>query len=130
MADEWARDIALPFRFDADCDLVQETDHEVVDHALNIIAFTPNGTVILFNEMGCALEASVFEMMDEETRLIIDTSLRTAFESQEPRIYLDKEMVFDESPDEKTLFIIVPYKIKVNGELTATKFIVPRLLNR
>lgn len=122
----WARDVSFPFRFTEDCNLELDEDEAVVEQALNLISFIPKGTIILFSVMGSALEISVFDQLDEETELLIDTSMREAFEELEPRVFLDKEFVFDQSPDEQKIIVIVPYHIKVTGRLTANRFTIAR----
>lgn len=124
----YARDFSFPFQFNEDCDLLMDEDQEIIDQALQLITFIPQGSIRLFPEMGSSAQLAVFDPLDEETTLIFDTSLRNAFESLEPRVFLDKEFVFDESADEQKLVVIVPYKIKVNGDTTASRFVIDRPL--
>ena len=123
---KWARDIGFPFRFTEDCNLVLDEDEAIIDQALQLITFVKKGTVILFNVFGSAVEVSVFDPLDDATELVIDTSLRLAFEELEPRVFLEREFTFDQTADELKLIIIAPYKIKVTGKLTSSRFIVDR----
>jgi phage baseplate assembly protein W len=126
---KYARDVSFPLRFDEDCDLFLDENEAIIDQSIQLIAFTNKGNVILTEDFGSSINLSVFDPLDTETELIIDTSLRQAFEANEPRVFLDKEFVFDESADESTLIIMVPYRIKVNGKLAASRIITDRPLN-
>lgn len=125
----YARDISFPLQFTEDCDLYMDEDQEVIDQSLQLITFIPQGSFRLFFNMGSVIQLAVFDPLDEEATLILDTSLRNAFETLEPRVFLDKEFTFDESADELKLLVIVPYKIKVTGELAASKFVILRPLS-
>lgn len=122
----YARDISFPLRFGEECDLLMDEDQEVIDQAITLITFIPSGSIILFPQMGSAAQLILFDQLDETSQLIMDTALRNSLESLEPRIMLDKELVFDESADEKKLICLVPYRIKVNGELTAIRMVIDR----
>lgn len=124
----FAADVGVPFRFSEDCDLYVDEDEAIIDQALNLITFTPQGTVPLASTFGSQAELSVFDQLDSSTELILDTSLRNAFESQEPRAVLDKEFKFDESADQKKLVVIVPYRVSVTGKLFATRLVIGKLL--
>lgn len=124
----YARDVSLPMQFDADCDLLLDEDQEVIEQSLQLLTFIPQGSFRLFPDLGSAAQLAVFDPLDEETTLIFDTSLRNAFETLEPRVFLDKEFTFDETADEQKLVVIVPYKIKVTGDLAASRFVIPRPL--
>jgi hypothetical protein len=123
---KYARDISMPFQFDAECDLLMDEDQEVIDQSMNLITFIRSGVIRLFPTMGSGAMAAVFDQLDIYAETILDTSLRTAFEAQDPRVFLDKQFIFDETPDEGKVIIVVPYKIKVNGQLTATKLVIDR----
>lgn len=125
----YARDISFPLRFGEDCDLLMDEDQEIIDQSLQLITMVPSSTIRLFPQFGSAVSSSVFDPLDEETELIIDTSMRTAFEALEPRVFLDREFTFDQTPDESKLIVIVPYSIKITGALAATKFVIDRPLN-
>ena len=125
---KYARDISLPFRFDEDCDLAVDEDEAIIDQSVHVIAFTKKGSVILTESLGSSLEFSVFDPLSSESELVIDTSLRQAFELNEPRVFLDKEFTFDESADESTLFVLIPYRIKITGKLSASRIVIPRPL--
>lgn len=122
----YARDIAFPFQFNEDCDLRMDEDNEVIEQALQLLTFIKKGSVRLHGTIGSEIKLALFDTLDEETELIIDASLRAAFEENERRIILDKEFVFDQSADESTLFVIVPYRVVITGLSTATKLIVER----
>lgn len=122
----YARDISMPFRFNEECDILMDEDQEVIDQALILITFIPAGLIRLFPEMGSGAHLVLFDQLDDESTIILDTALRNAFESLEPRVFLDREFIFDESPDQLKIITIVPYKIKVTGELSATRLVVPR----
>ncbi len=122
----YARDVGYPFRFDADCDLALDEDENVIDQALILITFTPAGSVILFLELGCDIDFSVFDPLEPATQLAIDTSLRMAFEKLEPRVFLDREFIFDEIPDANELLVVVPYMIKNTNQMWNTRLTIPR----
>lgn len=126
---KYARDISFPMQFTEDCDLYMDEDQDIIEQSLQLITFIPQGSFRLFPNLGSVAELAVFDPLDEETTLIFDTSLRNAFETLEPRVFLDKEFTFDESADESKLVVIIPYKIKVTGELAASRFIIPRPLS-
>lgn len=122
----YARDVALPLKFDEDCNLTLDENEAIIDQAIHIIAFTRAGAIPLFITMGSEAQLGLFEPNDETTQLAIDSSLRIAFEQNESRVYLDREFVFDETADGTSLMIIIPYTIIVNGKLVTSRFIVPR----
>lgn len=124
--DKYTRDVSFPLRFDEDADLALDEDEAVIEQALQIIAFTPRGSVILTETLGSNMQLDVFEQLDEATELSIDSSLRRAFEENEPRVFLDREFQFDESPDEHKLIVIAPYTIIVTGQLAVSRFIIQR----
>lgn len=126
---KYARDISFPLQFNEDGDLLMDENQEIIDQALQLITFIPQGSFRLNPAMGSTVRLAVFDLLDQETELIIDTSMRNAFETLEPRVFLDKEFTFDESADESKLVVIVPYKIKVTGELSASRFVIPRPLS-
>jgi phage baseplate assembly protein W len=127
MIDEnYARDISWPLRFDEDCDLAVDEDREVIDQALHLLAFIRRGEVPLTETFGSALEDSIFDFLDDATELAIDSSLRRAYEANEPRVFLDREFLFDESPDERKLVIIIPFRIVVTGEAATSRIVVSR----
>lgn len=126
---KYARDLSFPLRFTEDCDVLMDENQEIIDQSLQLITFIPQGSFRLFPDLGSAAQLGVFDPLDEETTLIFDTSLRSAFETLEPRVFLDKEFTFDETPDESKLVVIVPYKIKVTGALSASRFVIPRPLS-
>jgi len=126
---KYARDISFPLRFNDDCDLLMDEDQEVIDQALQLITFIPQGSIRLTPQFGSAILLSVFDQLDDETELIIDTSLRNAFETLEPRVFIDKEFIFDQSADERKLIVVVPYRIKVTGDLSASRFVIDRPLS-
>lgn len=123
---KYARDVSLPFRFTEDADIWLDEDQEVLDQALNLIAFTPQGTIPLAYELGTFLLFSVFDPLDPPTRLAIDTSLRKAFERLEPRVVLNDQFIFDETPDENKLIVIVPYHVAATGLRTVARFVISR----
>lgn len=124
----YTRDISFPFRFNEDCDLLMDENEELIEQALNLITFIRSGTIRLFQSLGSSVALALFDQLDAETELIIDTSLRNAFETNEPRILIDKEMTFDQTPDERKLIVIVPYRIKITAKLAATKLVIDRPL--
>ena len=123
---KWARDVSFPFQFLDDCDLVQDENEEVVDQALILITFTRNGVVLLTSNFGSALTSSVFDQLDDVTELEIDSTLRRAFETQEPRVFLDREFIFDETAGANKLIVLVPYRIVVTGKYTVARLVIPR----
>ncbi len=122
----YARDISLPFRFDSDCDLAVDEDEDVLEQAIILIAFTPTGTIILDVNFGTDFTISVFDPLDEETQLQIDTSLRMSIEEHEPRIFFDKEFIFDELADSNELLVIVPFVIKNTNQRWSSRLTIPR----
>lgn len=125
----YARDLYFPLTFTDDCDLLMDEDVAVIDQSLQFITFIRQGTIRLFPEMGSYADRAVFDQLDEETELLIDSSLRSAFEALEPRVVLDKEFAFDETADEERIVVLVPYTIKVNGKLASSRFVIPRNLS-
>ncbi len=126
---KYTRDLSFPMQYNEECDTLLDEDEEVIEQSLQLITFTNRGTVLLFDGFGSTIQPSVFDPLDDTTQLAIDTSMRTSFEINEERVFIDKEFSFDETPDENKLVIIIPYKIKVTGRLTASRFIIPRPLN-
>jgi phage baseplate assembly protein W len=122
----YARDVSFPMRFDEDCDLFMDEDELLIDQSLQIIAFLPNGTVILFRDMGSGVEASVFDPSDRLTELVIDTSLRTAIESLEKRVTLDRDFVFDSTPDELKVVVAVPFRVAATGKLFTSRIVIAK----
>jgi len=122
----YARDVSFPIRFTEECDVLLDEDQEVIEQALQMITFISSGSVRLYPQFGSAAHLVVFDQLDEGSSIILDTSLRTAFESLESRVILDKEFIVDESADELKFIVIVPYRIRVTGELAATRLVIDR----
>ncbi len=117
----YATDIAFPFRFTEDCDLQQDIDSQLINQSVMIIGMTPTGTVPLDRYLGNEAANLVFDPLDDETMLAVDTSLRNAFARNESRIYLDKEFTFDEDTSGSKVIVTIPYRIVITNELMTTR---------
>lgn len=122
----YARNVSLPLRFDASADLALDTDEELIDQAIQLVVFTLTGSFPLFTDFGSTTIANVFDPLDNATQLQFDNSIRNGLTNHEPRVFLDKEFIFDERRDQNELIVIVPFKIKVTGRLAASRVIIPR----
>jgi len=122
----FARDISFPLRFDSECNLATDEDEEVVEQALNLITFLPQGTLPLFPDMGSTAVLTVFDPLDAGSKLSLDTSIRMAVSRLEPRVVLDKEFTIEESADELKIIAIIPYRIIVNNKSGAVRLTIPR----
>ncbi|MCG8436003.1 MAG: hypothetical protein MJA83_18440 [Gammaproteobacteria bacterium] len=122
----FARNISYPMRFTQDADLFLDENEEVIDQSLFIIVFTRSGFFLLTPELGNQIEANVFDPLDSESTLQMDTSLRNGIEANDPRVFIDREFEFDETTDSLGVTILIPYTIVLTGESVASKFIVPR----
>jgi phage baseplate assembly protein W len=123
----YARDISFPMTFTEDCDLFIDENEQIINQALVLIVRTPKGTSVLFGDFGTDLMISLFDPNDDETQLLIDTSLRNSIELLEPRIFLDKDFVFDESTDGSKIIVLIPYKIIITGQSLVSRFIYRNL---
>lgn len=120
---QYENNIAYPFRFTEDCDLVTQTDSDVIKSYLKVLISVSRGTVPLTVYFGTALELSVFEAMTEEDQLSLDSSIRSAIQNNlGDKVRIDQEIIFDELASYDGYSVLIPITIIANGEATYVKY--------
>lgn len=122
-------DVAMPFQFTEDCNIALDVNERLVDQGVKLAVQVMQGSIPLFSSFGSQVPASIFDPLDDETELVIDSSIRNSINNNEPRAYLDQSILFDQSADESRLVITIPYRIVITGELTATKLTLRKVVS-
>ena len=122
----FAKNIAFPLQFTDDGDLVLEEDESVINQSLALVALSSKGSIPLFPDFGSEFLNNVFEPFSQAANIVMDTALRNSLEQQEPRIVIDRQILFDEKANSSTLVIVIPYRVKPTGKLASSRLVVDR----
>lgn len=96
-----------------------------IEESLRIIFTTALGEIIMNPLFGCALEDSVFEVMNTSRISYLETLIRTAIIYHEPRIDADQVTV---EPDHNAGILLIGVGYKVRGANSRFNFVYPYYL--
>lgn len=97
-----------------------------IEESLRIIFTTALGERIMNPLFGCALEDSVFEVMNTSRISFIENLIRTAIIYHEPRIDADQVTV---EPDHNAGILLIGIGYKVRGANSRFNFVYPYYLS-
>lgn len=118
-------DIANPFQWTEDGDLLLQVDHDVIEQSINLILFFAFRAFLMQPTFGSDFLMMVFDPLDQLSQIQMDTAIRKALTAQEPRIVLAKSLVFKDNPEDSERIILVPHVVKVTGAQAQTEVVVP-----
>jgi hypothetical protein len=98
-----------------------------IEESLRIIFTTALNERIMNPQFGCALDDSVFDVMNTSRLSYLENLIRTAIIYHEPRIDADQVTV---EPDHNNGILHIAVSYKVRGANSRFNFVYPYYLNR
>lgn len=113
MAEDFlGRGWAFPVYADAAGDVRTAADTEAVEESIRLIIATSKGERVMRPEFGCGIHDHVFDVVDANTRSLVETSVEEALREFEPRIEVEDVTTSTDDLSEGVLLVEIRYRIR------------------
>ncbi len=102
----------FPVDIDSSGKIEESSYEEDIKEAIWIILSTSRGERVMRPDFGCGIYDFVFDLINVSTIGMIETSVREALISWEPRIEVNKVNISTEKADEGKLLISIDYRVR------------------
>ncbi|HUS09301.1 MAG TPA: GPW/gp25 family protein [Pyrinomonadaceae bacterium] len=108
---------AFPPNVEADGSIAEAVYEEDVRQAIRIIIFTNRGERVMRPDFGAGLNEFIFESINTTTMALVETRVREALITWEPRIEVLDVTVTSDASERNKLLIDLNYKVRATNTL-------------
>jgi Bacteriophage baseplate protein W len=106
---------AFPPRVEADGTVATAAYEEDIRQAIRIIIFTNRGERVMRPDFGAGLNEFIFENVSSTTMALVETRVRQALITWEPRIDVLEVTVFSDPSERNKLLIDLNYRVRATN---------------
>jgi phage baseplate assembly protein W len=108
---------AFPPRVEADGVIAEAIYEEDIRQAIRIIIFTNRGERLMRPDFGAGLNEFIFASVNTTTMALVETRVREALITWEPRIDVEDVNVTADASERNKLFIDLTYRVRATNTL-------------